>query len=119
MIDWYLWAQLAIASAALFLNLGFLAFSKTPNILGIALVALLEVGLVAQLAITIGLLIAGTPVEGDVIEYFGYLITALLVPAAAVIWALVEKTRQGSLVLLVASFTVAIMLARMWMIWFG
>lgn len=119
MIDWFLWAQLAISAVAFVLNLGFLAFSKKPHILGIALVALLEVGLVAQLAITIGMLITGAPAKGDVIEYFGYLITALLVPAAAVIWALVEKTRQGSLVLLVASFTVGIMLARMWMIWFG
>jgi hypothetical protein len=61
----------------------------------------------------------GSQAKGDTVEFFGYIITALIVPPAAIAWAVLERTRWSTLVLGVAGFTVAVMLVRMWQIWTG
>jgi hypothetical protein len=61
----------------------------------------------------------GSQAKGDTVEFFGYIITALIVPPAAIAWAVLERTRWSTLVLGVAGLTVAIMLVRMWQIWTG
>ena len=47
-----------------------------------------------------------------------YLVSALLVPAAAVFWALVDRSRWSTVVLAVACFAIAVMVYRMGQIWF-
>jgi hypothetical protein len=48
-----------------------------------------------------------------------YLITALLMPPAVVIWAIVDKTKWGTLAMGGVSLSVAVMLVRMSVIWTG
>ena len=47
-----------------------------------------------------------------------YLITAILIPLAAGFWALIDRTRWSTVVVGVSLIVVAIMLARMNVIWF-
>jgi hypothetical protein len=75
--------------------------------------------LLVQLVVSIVLVVQGQQAKGDTVEFFGYIITALVVPPAAIAWAVIERTRWSTLVLGVAGFTVAVMLVRMWQIWTG
>jgi uncharacterized membrane protein YjjP (DUF1212 family) len=65
------------------------------------------------------LVAGGARAKTDTIEFFGYLIVAMMIPLAAGFWALVERNRWSTMVLAFAAATVAIMLARMQQIWFG
>jgi hypothetical protein len=71
------------------------------------------------LIVSIVLVVQGQQAFGDTVEFFGYIITALIVPPAAIAWAVIERTRWSTLVLGVSGFTVAVMLVRMGQIWTG
>jgi hypothetical protein len=51
--------------------------------------------------------------------YIGYLVGIVVVLPLAIVWALAERTRWSGLVVAVGGFTVAIMTARMVMLWRG
>jgi hypothetical protein len=55
----------------------------------------------------------------DTVEFFAYLLVAIMVPVGAGFWALVERNRWSTVILGVAALTVAIMLVRMNQIWTG
>ena len=61
----------------------------------------------------------GEPVHGETWEFWGYLITALLVPVAAFWWAVADKTRWSNAVLAAVPLTIFVMLFRMEQIWDG
>ena len=63
--------------------------------------------------------LSGTSLNGPGWEFWGYVLTALLVPPIALAWAVTDKTRWSNLVLAVAGPTVVVMLHRMQYIWFG
>lgn len=119
MIDWFYSAQLIIATTVgLFaLILGFVR--RKPSAISIGALALVQVGLIIQLVASIILVILGERAKQDTVEFFAYLIVALLIPVAAVFWALIERTRWSTLVLGVGALTVAVMLVRMSQIWTG
>lgn len=52
-------------------------------------------------------------------ELWSYLITILLLPALALIWARQEPSRWSTFVLAVAAFIAAVMVARCGQIWYG
>lgn len=56
---------------------------------------------------------------GDLLLFWGYYATTLVVLPVAAAWAFAERTRWSSVVLLVASLTVAFLEWRMWQIWTG
>jgi hypothetical protein len=64
-------------------------------------------------------LASGNTAKGDVIEFYGYLLTALLVADGAGLWSLAERSKFSTIILGSANLTVAIMLYRMWQIWHG
>ncbi|OMH24153.1 hypothetical protein BKD30_09695 [Tersicoccus phoenicis] len=74
--------------------------------------------LVVVVAAIIGSVLGAGP-RGAPWEYWGYLITAALIPPAAVYWSLVERTRWSTLVLAAVGVTVFVMMARMLQIWEG
>lgn len=119
MISWFVTLQIAIAfSSALALLI--LSFAKRkPSLISLSLLAVVEIGLLVQIAISIALVSGGERAKTDTIEYFGYLAVALLIPAGAAFWALIERNRWSTMVLAVAAGTVGVMLARMSQIWFG
>jgi hypothetical protein len=61
----------------------------------------------------------GEAVSGEPWEFWGYVITALLIPPIAFWWAVTDKTRWSNVVLAAAGITVFVMLYRMEQIWDG
>ena len=75
--------------------------------------------MLGQLAVSFGVVLAGSRAEVSTFEYFGYLLAALLIPVAGSAWALLEKTRWSTVVLGCSALTISVMLIRMWQIWDG
>lgn len=61
----------------------------------------------------------GNPCRGDSVEFWAYLITALMIPPAALFWGLLERNRWSTMILGVAMLAVAVMMVRMQQIWAG
>lgn len=119
MIDWfYQGAQfVAVVGGVLALVLGL--FGRLPSLVSLSPLVLTAIALIIQAFVTIGVLASGNAAKGDVIEFYGYLITALIVAVGAGLWALAERTKYSTIILGAANLTIAIMLLRMWQIWFG
>lgn len=79
----------------------------------------IELSLLLQLAVSVGVVFAGGQAAVSTFEYFGYLLVALLLPIAGAAWALVEKTNWSTVVLGGTALTISVMLIRMWQIWDG
>ncbi|MEY3406070.1 MAG: hypothetical protein RLZZ556_142 [Actinomycetota bacterium] len=108
---------ICLGSAGVALLLGLL--QRPPSWWSVGTAIAVEAALIIQLVWSIVLVSSGQAAVGDTLEYFGYIITALLVPPAAVIWAIYERTKWSTLVIGLSSLTVAIMVVRMWQIWSG
>jgi type III secretory pathway component EscU len=80
---------------------------------------LLELALLALAGLIISDLIGGQSSKANVFEFLGYLLGVLILPIAALFWALVEKNRFSTLILAGASLAVLVMVARMNQLWFG
>ena len=119
MLEWGYQFQLAFASLVGVFALILGIFKRAPSWWSVGSVALIEALLLVQLVVSIVQVVQGKQAVGDTVEYFGYIITALVVPPAAIAWAVIERTRWSTLVLGVSGLTVAVMLVRMWQIWTG
>lgn len=82
-------------------------------LLGLLLVVLLVQAVVGLVAL------AGTEADVDGPTFVAYLLTAVLVVPVGAALALVERSRWGTLVLLVALLTVAAMQVRLDSLWAG
>lgn len=117
MIEWFTWAQVAVAVVGGLLCLVIGLAGRTPADLTMGSLVLVEVLLVVQLVIAIVAPFAGNPPTGDLVEFYIYLISALLIPPAAIIWGLVDRSRWSTVVLGVAALAIAVMVYRMQEIW--
>lgn len=117
MIDWFTWVQIGVAVAAglLCLILGFA--SRRPSDLSVGALALVELLLIAQLVVAIVAPFTGNHAEGSVLEFYVYLVSALLIPIGVTAFALFERSRWSTVVLGVGALAIAVMLARMQVIW--
>jgi len=89
---------------------------RRPGVVTYTLLALVEVGLVAQLVI--GLSRVFDDHRGvSVATYVGYLVGALLILPLAAGWAWAERTRSGTGVLLVGVVVVPVLFLRLHDIW--
>lgn len=111
--------EIWLAVAAGLFCVALAAVKRLPSLVSLGALALVELALIVQLFWSIVLVAGGATAKGDTVEFFGYIITALFVPPAAALWALVERSRWSTMVLGVAGLTVAVMLVRMWQIWSG
>lgn len=117
MILWFTIAQIAIAVVAgVFCLVAGLA-GRRPSDFSVGALALVEALLVVQVIAAIIAPFAGNPPTGDLLEYWVYLISAVLLPVGAVLWALMERSRWSTVILGVAALAIAIMLWRMQVIW--
>lgn len=114
-----MWVQLVVAVlAGLFaVVVGFIGWK--PNDYTVGSLALIEVLLVAQGVISIVLPATGSRPDGNALEFGVYAVSVLLVPPAAIVWALVDRTKWSTVVLGAGAFTVAVMVYRMYQIWFA
>jgi hypothetical protein len=90
---------------------------RKPSDLSLAGPALVELLLLAQLVIAIVAPFTGNRPSGNPVEFYAYLISALIIPPAAIFWALTERTRWSVVVVGIACFAVAVMFVRMQIIW--
>lgn len=117
MIEWFALLQLGIAVVVglLCLVLGFAG--RAPSDLSIGALALVELLLVVQLVMAIAGPAFGNHPTGSTLEFYTYLVSALILPPAAAFWALVERSRWSTVVLGVAALAVGVMVYRMLQIW--
>ncbi|MGN6742542.1 MAG: hypothetical protein ACTHJL_04500 [Amnibacterium sp.] len=117
MIVGYTGVEVAVAVAAGVLAVVLGLAGRRPSDLSLAGPALVELLLIAQLVIAIVAPGAGNPPSGNPVEFFAYLLSALVIPPAAIVWALLERTRWAVVVVGIACLAIAVMLVRMEIIW--
>lgn len=103
---------LIVASLVLALVTGvYVAFDRSPDRVLVALLALLEAGLVVQAVVGIAQLIGGSGDPG--VTYVGYLLAVLVILPLGLLWSLGERSRGATAVLIVALLTVAFLVLRL------
>lgn len=117
MIEWYAVIEVAVAAGAGVLSVVLGLYGRKPGDLSMGATALVELLLLAQLVIAIVAPLVGNHPTGSILEFYIYLIVALLIPPLAVFFALVERDRWSTVVLGVACLTIAVMVVRMNIIW--
>ncbi|BDZ50993.1 hypothetical protein GCM10025867_32340 [Frondihabitans sucicola] len=117
MIEWFTWVQFGVGLAAALFCIVLGIARRIPNDYTVGSLALVELLLVVQLVIAIVSPFAGNHASGNVLEFYIYLVVALLLPPLSVIWALVDRTRWSNVVLGAGAFAVAVMVVRMLQIW--
>ncbi len=119
MIEWLTTVEIAVAVLVglLCVVLGLIGWAPNDWSLGAAVV--LELVLIAQLVVSVVAPLGGNSPTGSPLEFWVYLISAVLLPPVATLWGLLERSSKWSTVVLgVACLAVAVMLWRMHEIWF-
>lgn len=93
-------------------------FNKIPREAHVIGAGVIEILLIAQLIVAIILmLVEGRP--DDLAIFIAYLVFILIVVPGALFWALAEKSRWGTMVLVIAALVVPILVLRLEQIWEG
>ena len=117
-MDAYLYIILAVGLLSTLLCVGAGVLNKAPNDATILSVAAVELSLLVYLVGSIVRVASGERIAGEPWEFWGYLITALMLPVGAVYWAILERTRWSNFVLAAVGVTALVMAARMNQIWY-
>jgi hypothetical protein len=117
--DAWFWTGTALCAVSMLICVVMTVLRRFPadaSILSIAAVELflLVYGIGAAFRMT-----GAEPIRGPAWEFWGYVLTALVVPVVAFVWAVTDKTRWSNLVMAFAGPTIFVMLYRMQVIWFG
>lgn len=118
MIEWFTTIAIVVSVIAGLVALVLGGMGRKPD--DYSVLATAAVALVLSVQIVIGIVapFVGNQPTGDIVEWWIYLVTALVLPVAAIAWALVDRTRWATVVMGIASLAVAVMLYRMHQIWF-
>ena len=117
MILWFTVVQLVAAVAAGLLCVVLGLAGRRPSDLTVGALALVELLLLAQVAVAIVAPLTGNAPTGSALEYWTYLVSAVLLPLAGVGWALVERSRWSTVIMGVVALSAAVMVWRMHVIW--
>lgn len=117
MILWFTLVQVGLAAVAGLLCVILGLAGRRPSDLSVGSLALVELLLVAQVVLAIVAPFTGNEPTGSVLEFWVYLVSAALLPPAAVFWALLERSRWSTVIMGIAALAVAVMLWRMHAIW--
>ena len=117
MILWFTLAQVAVAVVAGLLCIVLGLAGRRPSDLTVGALALLELLLIAQVVVAIAAPFLGNPPTGSLLEFWVYLVSAVLLPPAAVAWALLERSRWSTVIMGITALAVAVMVWRMHVIW--
>ncbi len=117
MILWFTIAQIAVAVGAGVLCVVAGLAGRRPGDVTVGSLALLLLALIAQVVVAVVAPFAGNSPSGSLLEFWVYLISAVLLPPLAVGWALVERSRWSTVIMGIAALSVAVMVWRMYVIW--
>jgi hypothetical protein len=117
MIEWFTWVQVVVAVVAGLVCVVACFAKRQPDDITVGTGAVVLVLLLAQLVVAIAAPFVGNAPTGNLVEFYIYLVSAILLPPLATVWALVDRTRWSNLVLATSSFAVAVMVYRMFQIW--
>jgi hypothetical protein len=117
MILWFTIVTVAVATIGGVLCVVLGLAGRRPSDLTVGAVAVLEVLLIAQVVIAVVAPLTGNPPTGSLLEYWVYLVSAVLLPPAGVVWALLERSRWSTVIMGIAALAVAVMVWRMQVIW--
>lgn len=109
--------QAVVAGAAAVMCVVLGLAGRKPSDLTLGSLVLVELLLVAQLVVALVAPALGNPSRGSVLEFYVYLVAALIIPPLGLVWALIERTRWSNVVLGIAGFAIAVMVFRMYQIW--
>lgn len=118
MIEWFTTVAIVVSIIAGLVALVLGGIGRAPDDYSVLSTAAVALVLLAQIVIGIVAPFVGNQPTGDLVEWWIYLVTALVLPIAAIVWALVDRSRWATVVMGVASLAVAVMLYRMHQIWF-
>lgn len=118
MIEWFTTIAIIISVLAGLIALVLGGIGRKPDDFTVLPTAAVALVLIVQIVIGIIAPLTGNQPTGDIVEWWIYLVVALVLPVAAIAWALVDRTRWATIVMGVASLAVAVMLYRMHQIWF-
>lgn len=118
MIEWFTIVQVGVAVAAGLLCVILGLSGRKPTDLSMGATALVELLLIIQLVVAIASPAFGNNPSGSLLEFYIYLISAVLLPAAGGFWALIERSRWSTVILGAVCLAVAVMVYRMNVIWF-
>ena len=117
MILWFTIVQVGIAVASgLFCLIAGLA-GRRPSDWSVGSLALVELLLAVQVVISIIAPFVGNPPTGSALEFWVCLVSAALLPAAGVAWALVERSRWSTVIMGIVALSISVMVWRMQVIW--
>lgn len=117
MIVWFTAVQVAVALLAGLLCVVLGLAGRKPSDLSLGALALVELLLLVQLGVAILAPAMGNEPVGNMLEFYTYLISALILPPAAAFWALVDRSRWSTVILGTAALAIAVMVYRMQQIW--
>lgn len=118
MIEWFSTIAIAVSVIAGLVALVLGGIGRKPDDYSILTTAVVALVLLVQIVMGIVAPFVGNQPTGDIVEWWFYIVTALVLPVGAIIWALVDRSRWSTIVMGVASLAVAVMLFRMNQIWF-
>ena len=117
MITGFTFALIGVAAVAAIVSIVMGLIGKVPSDLTVGAIALVEVLLIVQVVIAIIAPFAGNPPAGSLLEFWTYLISAVLLPIGGVVWAFVDRTKWATVIMGVVAMAVGIMVWRMDVIW--
>lgn len=117
MILWFTYVEVAVAVVAGLVCLILGLIGRRPSDWTVGALALVELLLIVQVVIAIVAPLAGNPPTGSLLEFWVYLVSAVLLPPLAVGWALVERSRWSTVIMGIAALSIAVMVWRMQVIW--
>lgn len=117
MIEWFTYLQVAVAVVVGFTAVVAGLAGRRPGDVTVGGMALILLLLLAQVVVAIVQPLVGNAPVGSALEFWVYLVSAVLLPPAAVFWALIERSRWSTVIMGVAALAVAVMVWRMQVIW--
>lgn len=119
MPDLWFWAGLIIALVSTLICLIAGLAKKPPNDVTLLAVAAVELFLLVYLVASIVRVAGGEPIVGAAWEFWGYMVTALVIPLGAAYWSILERSRWSNFVLASVGLIIIVMMFRMQQIWYG
>lgn len=118
MVEWFTMLQVGVAVLAGLLCMVAGLLGRLPNDVTLGATVVVFVLLLGQVVVALIAPTVGNVASGSLLEFWTYLISAVLLPPLAAFWALVERNRWSNVILGVVCLAVAVMVWRMHEIWF-